>query len=138
MTKESKKETAKVKVGVKAVIERDSKYLLVQENENPVKGLWGFPGGEVDVGDTIEEATIREAREETGYDVELVRKLGIWHEGLDRKVKHVFEAKIVGGELNYPKDEIMDARWFSPEEIKNMKDKLRYDWLLEAISIIEG
>lgn len=40
-------------------------------------------------------------------------------------MKHTFEAKIISGELRFPEDEILDAKWFYFEEIKNMKNELR-------------
>ena len=131
------KEIIQVAVVAGVVIKKDGKYLLVQEKQERAYGLWNLPAGRVDVGDTIEETAIKEAKEEVGLDVELVRKLGIWQKTATEPPKHAFEVKIVSGELNYPEDEILDARWFSFEEIKKMKDKLRGEWILEAISILE-
>lgn len=101
-------------------------------------GLWNLPSGRVDVGDTIEQTAIKEAREESGFNVELVRKLGIFQNEATDAVKHAFEAKIVGGQLTYPEDEILNAEWFTFDEIENMKEKLRNTWVFEAINIIEG
>lgn len=133
-----KREIVKVPVAAGVVIKQNGKYLLVQENEGPAKGLWNLPAGKVDVGDTIEETAAREAKEETGYEVELVRKLGIWQEDINKAVKHYFEARVTGGELNYPKDEIMDARWFSVKEIKGIENELRNTSVIEAIKILEN
>ncbi len=131
------KEVVQVSVVAGVVIRQDEKYLLVQENVGSVRGLWNFPAGRVDVGDTIEETAIKEAKEEVGLDVELVRKLGIWQKTATEPPKHAFEAKIIGGELKYPEDEILDARWFTFDEIRDMKDKLRGEWILKAVSILE-
>ena len=131
------KEVVKVSVVAGVVIKKSNKYLLVQEKQERVYGLWNLPAGRVDVGDTTEETAVKEAKEEAGYDVELVRKLDIWQKTATEPPKHAFEAKIIGGELKYPEDEILDARWFTFEEIKDMKDKLRGEWILEAISILE-
>ncbi len=120
------------------VIKKDSKYLLVQQRQPKAYGLWDFPAGKVDAGETIEQAAIREAKEETGYDVELIKKINIFQEPTTETPIHTFEAKIVGGELKYPEDEIMDAQWFTFEEIKKMKDKLRGGWIIGAISILEN
>src|ERR1700733_15244566 len=96
-------ENEMIKVGVVAgvVIKQDGKYILVQE-KNDAPGLWNFPAGRVDEGESFEQAAIREAKEESGYDVELIRKIGIFQEVPDRAVKHAFEAKIIGGELKFP------------------------------------
>ncbi len=120
------------------VIKKDGKYLLVQEKKSEVYELWNLPAGKVEQGSTIEETAIKEAKEETGFDVKLLRKVGIYHKNEDKAVKHIFEAKIVGGELNYPKDEILDTKWFSYKEILAMKDKLRNpDCILPALKEVE-
>ena len=115
------KEVVQIFVVAGVVIKESNKYLLVQEKQERAYGLWNLPAGRVDVGDTIEETAIKEAKEEVGLDVELVRKLGIWQKTAIEPPKHAFEAKIIGGELKYPRDEILDARWFTFEEIKKGK-----------------
>lgn len=120
------------------VIKKDGKYLLVQEKQPKAYGLWNFPAGKVEEGYSIEETAVKEAKEESGYDVELLREIAVFHENINRPVAHAFEARIIGGELQYPEDEILDARWFTSDEIKNMKEKLRGEWILAAITILEG
>ncbi len=117
----------------------DGKYLLVQEKQPKVYGLWNLPAGYLDKGETIENAAIREAKEETGYDVELDNKIGIYHETIESPVRHAFSAYIVGGELNIQEDEILDAGWFSYEEITIMRrdGKLRVEWIYDAITKVE-
>jgi 8-oxo-dGTP diphosphatase len=53
-------------VGVLAVVRRGTRVLLVQRANPPNQGLWGYPGGLQDVGETLTEAALRELREETG------------------------------------------------------------------------
>lgn len=122
------------------VIKQDGKYLLVQENHpNPkVYGTWNFPAGWVDAGETIEQAAIREAKEEVGLEVELVRKIGVHKDTPESAERHAYEAKIVGGEIKFPEDEILDVQWFTFDEIQAMQDKLRSNWILAAISIMEN
>jgi len=69
------KEFVKTPIAAGVVIKQNNKYLLVQERMTSQYGLWNWPAGKVDVGETIEEAAIREGKEETGYDVELIREL---------------------------------------------------------------
>jgi 8-oxo-dGTP diphosphatase len=128
------------KVVAGCVIRReDGKYLLVQEMQPKVYGLWNLPAGHVDKGESIEDAAVREAKEETGYDVKLGDKIGIFHETVESPVRHAFTAKIIGGELKVQPDEILDADWFSFDEITNMKrdGRLRVEWIYDAISRIE-
>jgi ADP-ribose pyrophosphatase YjhB (NUDIX family) len=122
---------------VGCVIRKDGKYLLIQENRPDIRGLWNVPAGHVDPGEDIEVAARRETKEETGYGVELVRKLGVFYKGGDASYKHVFEAKIAGGELRYPPEEIMDAGWFTFAEVEAMRGKLRRPWVWEAIQMVE-
>lgn len=120
------------------VIKKEDKYLLVQERQEKVRGLWNLPAGKVEEGSTIYETAIKEAKEETGYDVKIIKKVGVFQEENEPGVKHAYEAKIIGGELKFPKDEISDVKWFAKDEIVKMKDKLREYWALKAIEALES
>lgn len=122
------------------VVKQDGKYLLVQENApgEKIHGLWNFPAGRVAQGDSIERTAVKEAQEESGYEVELIRKLGIWQDNTETPPKHAFEARIIGGELQWPADEILEAKWFTLSEIEAMKDVLRSEWIMGAINLLEN
>lgn len=121
-----------------AVIKKDGRYLLVQEKNPKVYGLWNWPAGKVEQGDSIEQTAIKEAKEEVGYDVELIRKIDIFQKDANEPPKHAYEARIIGGELKFPEDEILDAKWFTCDEIKAIADKLRGEWIIGAIEELEG
>lgn len=127
------KEVIKVVVVGAVILKENNKYLLVQEKNPVAYKLWNLPAGRIDVGETIEEGAIREAKEETGYEVKLKNKVGIYHENGDKAVKHVFTADIIGGKLEIPEDEMFDAKWYSLEEIKSLGEKLRAPWILESL-----
>src|SRR5262245_435828 len=56
-----------------AVVEHEGRFLIGQRPAGvPLAGLWEFPGGKVQAGETPEEAAVRECREETGLIVEPV------------------------------------------------------------------
>ena len=59
-----------------AVIVRDGKILLQRRSDN---GLWGLPGGLLELNETFAQAALREVREETGLEVRLTAFLGIFH-----------------------------------------------------------
>jgi 8-oxo-dGTP diphosphatase len=114
------------------VVDDHDRVLLALWNE-PAEPLWTLPGGGVDLHETPEEGAVREAKEETGYDVELGRLLGVDTlviaaerrlDGSDRWQKHVrvvFEARVVGGELTHEVDGSTDeARWVPRAEVPGL------------------
>jgi len=129
------KETIKVVVVAGVIIKKDSKYLLVQEKKPSAYKLWNLPAGRVDVGETIEEAAVREAKEETGFDCTLLQKVGVFQDKATDAVKHVFTAKIVGGELSIPDDQMLDAKWLNLDEIRKVSEEkqTRGKWVLESV-----
>jgi len=70
-------------VAVGAVIVEANRVLLVKRGNEPLKGEWSLPGGAVEIGETLAGALVREAREETGLDLEV----GPVVEALDRIVR---------------------------------------------------
>ena len=70
-------ETPKLVVDV-VVTDGEGRVLLIQRANDPYGGSWALPGGFVDVGETVENAAVREAKEETGLDVEVLRLVGVY------------------------------------------------------------
>ncbi len=120
---------------VGSVIEKDGKYLLVQEKKPSVRGLWNLPAGKAEKQFTLEENAVKEVKEETGFDVKIIKEVAVFHREGEKSVKHTYQAEIIGGELNIPEDELLDAKWFSFEEIKqlNQQEKIRDGWAYRAI-----
>lgn len=54
-----------------AVVLREERVLLVRRANPPDAGLWGYPGGKVEPGETVEQAAVRELHEETGVRAEV-------------------------------------------------------------------
>lgn len=121
------------------VLEKDGKYLLVQEKQGKVYGLWNLPAGYVDKGETLEEAAKREVKEECGYDVKVGELILVHHHDAKVPVKHAFNAEIIGGELKIQPEEILDAKWLTFKEIETLNDegKIRSPWIWEAINMVE-
>jgi ADP-ribose pyrophosphatase YjhB (NUDIX family) len=63
------------KVVVRSFVLKDDRVLLVKER---CDGLWTLPGGFADVSETPSQAVVRETKEESGYDVKVVRLLALW------------------------------------------------------------
>jgi len=127
-----------MKVIVGAVIEKDGKYLLVQEAQEKCYKKWNIPAGHLDFNESIKQGAIREVKEETGCDVELNGILYIANRILedDLFVMIIFSTKLINENIKYDKSEILDAQWFSYDEIMNqMDDKLRkLDYIKTAVS----
>ena len=64
--------------GVGAVIIESGKVLLVRRGQPPLDGRWTLPGGLVELGETIEQAVVREIKEETGWSVRVVKELTLF------------------------------------------------------------
>ncbi len=107
-------------VAAVAIVTRaeDEKFLLVQRGEDPGKGLWGLPGGFVEMGETAPEALTREILEETGYEIELRNLIGVWSFYNDSKkiagVALVYETRVTCGELHIASDST-NAEWVTYE-----------------------
>jgi len=69
VAKEDRRYPARPLSGVGIVIWRDDKVLLVERKNPPRAGEWGLPGGAQKLGETIMQAAVREAREETGLEI---------------------------------------------------------------------
>ncbi|PZF75629.1 NUDIX hydrolase [Aestuariivirga litoralis] len=65
------------KLGVSAAVWRDGRVLLV-ERAKPPRGMWAFPGGHVEPGETLQEAAARELMEETGMTATFNGLLGLY------------------------------------------------------------
>jgi 8-oxo-dGTP pyrophosphatase MutT (NUDIX family) len=116
------------------VIKRDGKFLLVQEGHAGAYGLWNWQQGKVEQGESIEEAAIREAKEETGYEVSILKKLTVVKDPFPRTREiHVFLGEIVGGEPQAPEGEIIQAKWFAPAELEEIKELTPGSWVYEIL-----
>lgn len=112
-------------VGV--VIKKDDKYLLVQEAKASCRGKWNLPAGHLDPNETIFAGAKREAKEETGCEVELVNICQIGNRVLSNEVfvSVIFSGNLIHENISFNQQEILDVRWFSYDEILVMKDQLR-------------
>jgi 8-oxo-dGTP diphosphatase len=93
---------------VDAVILEENSIVLVKRRNPPFKGMWALPGGFVESGETVEEAAVREAKEETGLTVEIIRLLGVYsdpkRDPRGPTVGTVFICKRINGELKADTD----------------------------------
>ncbi|WBQ09324.1 NUDIX hydrolase [Hyphomonadaceae bacterium ML37] len=65
-------------VSVGAVVWRGDDVLLIRRARAPFQGQWSIPGGKVEFGETLEDALVREVREETGVEIALTGLIGVY------------------------------------------------------------
>ena len=119
------------------VIEKDGKFLLVQEAKKECEGKWNIPAGTLDKTETIYEAAKREISEECGCRVELTGVLRIVNKiiGDTSVLIVIFSTKLLEENIKFDENEIKKAKWFSYDEIINMKEELRsYNWITDVIT----
>lgn len=108
---------------VDAIIVDDGKIVLIQRLNNPYKDYWALPGGFVEYGEKVEHAVIREAKEETGLDIELNKLVGVYSDAnrdpRGHTVSVVYMASIVGGQLKSDTD-AKDVQYFEISELNKM------------------
>ena len=111
---------------VGGILEKDGKYLLVQEAKESCRGKWNIPAGHLEPGETLLEGAKREIREESGCEVALTGLclIGTLRQN-DNLVSIIFSTRVVEDQIAYHESEILDVRWFSYEEILAMKQDLR-------------
>jgi ADP-ribose pyrophosphatase YjhB (NUDIX family) len=90
--------------------------VLVRRATEPGRGLWSYPGGYLETGETLEEGAVRETREETGLDVEITGLLGVYSRPNGRSVTIMFEAAS-GNEEWRVGPEVMEVGAFSRDRI---------------------
>lgn len=107
---------------VDALIIYEGKIVLIRRKNPPFKGLYALPGGFVEVGETVEQAAIREAKEETGLDIRLIKLLGVYSDPSRDPRGHTVSVcylAIGSGNLKAGSD-AKDTGLFSPNEIPKL------------------
>lgn len=103
-------------ITVNVAVIHENKILLTQRNDFEV---WCLPSGGVEDGESIAQAAIRETKEETGLDVELISLVGIYSRLGDLANTHavLFSARLIGGSIQAQAGETIDARFYPMDEI---------------------
>jgi 8-oxo-dGTP diphosphatase len=114
-------------VGVGAIIIEGDRVVLVRRGHPPLAGEWSIPGGVLEVGETLRQAVVREALEETCLTVEVGELLGVYDRVLrdadGRTHYHYvlidFLCRSIAGALQAACD-AAEARWFTQEEVARL------------------
>jgi len=93
----------------------DGRVILLRRAFDPGANLWTFPGGFVDLGESVEEAALRETREELEMDIEIDGLIGVYSRADERVVLVVFSAKALGPPQIT--EEATEVRAYAPAEL---------------------
>lgn len=132
-------------VGVGAIIIEDENVLIVRRGQPPKMGAWSIPGGGVDLGEDLEEACMREVREETGLEVEILSEGRVlnrvtrdeWERVQFHYVLIDFVCRPTGGVLQAASD-ISDARWVPLSEVSSLSPMTSgtAEFILESVAAL--
>jgi len=114
------------RVTIDAIIMENKKILLVQRGHPPFVDSWALPGGHIELGEIVEDAVLREIKEETNLNVKIDKLFNVYSEP-DRDPRGHYitivyvcsmknkNQKVLGG------DDAKVAKFFEIEELKNLK-----------------
>jgi ADP-ribose pyrophosphatase YjhB (NUDIX family) len=114
-------------VAVGVIIRKGDQILLIRRDKEPSKGCWTFPGGAVELGESLPDAARREAREETGLEVEIGEVAAVLDNVIRDETGRVryhyvivdYFARPAGGSLQSASD-VSDARWFRVADLADL------------------
>jgi ADP-ribose pyrophosphatase YjhB (NUDIX family) len=96
-------------------VDPDGRLILMRRATEPGRGRWTMPGGFVDLGESVEDAAVRECAEELGIEIELDGLVGVYSRADDRIVVVVYAARALGEPR--PTEEALEVRAFLPSEV---------------------
>lgn len=115
-------------IGVGAILLRRGRILMAQRGKEPLKGWWSLPGGALEIGESLRDGVCREAREETGLEVEPLGVLEIF-ERIIRDAAGVPEyhyvlidyiCRVTGGTL-FPGDDVCAVEWVRQRDLPGLQ-----------------
>lgn len=124
-------------VGVGGVLVHEGRVLLIRRGKEPLYGRWVVPGGTVELGEPLDEALVRELREETGLEVEPLELITVFdrieRDG-DRVLFHYvivdYLCRWISGEARAASD-ALEVAWAAPSELD------RFDLPTKALEVVQ-
>jgi mutator protein MutT len=111
---------------VACIINENGEILLQKRSDKD--DIWGLPGGAIEIGESIEDAAIREVKEETGLNVEVEHFIGVYSKYLhtypngdrSQSICHLFKCRMLNGELLVDNKETFDLKFFDKNNIPKL------------------
>ena len=142
--KSSKERTFRREYSAGGVVVKDKREILLIKNPS---NIWTFPKGHIEPGETKEQAAIREVKEETNIDAEIVDYLGeisyffTWSGVKIYKTVYFYLMKYISG-IPVPSWEVKDARFFPIDRVKRLLkykgDKEIFENTLRKLSLLDN
>ncbi|MGR3617584.1 MAG: NUDIX hydrolase [Paracoccaceae bacterium] len=131
-------------LGAIAVVVRNDRVILVKRGKAPSEGMWGFPGGHVELGETALDAAVRELLEETGVHAAPISYLTnidvINHDKTGEVARHYLLTAVLCRHLAgdpIAQDDAADARWIAIDDLKTC-GLLLLDQVAEVAELARG
>lgn len=101
------------------ILNEKREVLLIKRKNEPFKGFWALPGGFVEYGEIVEDAVLREVKEETGLDVEIIKLFNVYsdpkRDPRGHTISIVYYCKVKGGFLKGG-DDAKEAKWLKVDQ----------------------
>jgi 8-oxo-dGTP diphosphatase len=117
-----------------AVVVREDKVLLIRRRNSPDAGRWSFPAGKIDYGERVEQAAVRELREETAVQaraLNVTTAVNAIDFDENQNIKHHFVIIAVScawlSGTPVASDDALDARWFSLSDLAQLELAKSFD-----------
>ena len=116
---------------VAAILRKDDRIFATEKGYGEFKGYWEFPGGKVEIGESLEEALKREIREELQVEIQIEEKCTVLDYDYPKfhLTMHCYFCSVVSGEIKLV--EATDGKWLKEDELNTV------NWLPADISLIE-
>lgn len=121
------------------IIRNENGEVLLQQRDS---GLWGLPGGIMELGESLEETAVREVFEETGLKIMVGSLFGVYSKyfaqyrngDVSQPIVTVFYADIIGGEMKCDGVETLDLKYFSKDSLPEIFCEQHIDILSDHFS----
>ncbi len=123
------------------ILDENNDIVLIKRKNEPFRDYWAIPGGFVEIGETVEESCIREAKEETNLDIEIISLVGVYSQAnrdpRGHTVTVVFLTKAVSSTL-MPDTDAKQAKKFNISKIGDLNLAFDHNEIIfDAIKLIK-